>query len=85
MRKARSTRTNRRRHVNSRSTRADLEEAQRLLLLHKLEALDLSPRQVAAGQGAFNKCAFRLEAERALEEAISLYAALKDQRVREPP
>jgi len=40
-----STRKNRKGHVSSRSTRVDLREAQRLLLLHKLEVLDLSLRQ----------------------------------------
>ena len=56
-----------------------VKEAQRQLLLRKLEVLALSPHRSSEPRDALAACFERLEAELALGEAIEVYAALKDQ------
>ncbi len=56
-----------------------VKEAQRQLLLRKLEVLALSARKRSEPRDALAACFERLEAELALGEAIEVYAALKDQ------
>lgn len=56
-----------------------VKEAQRQLLLRKLEVLALAPRKRSEPQDALAACFDRLEAELALREAIEVYATLKDQ------
>ncbi len=65
--------------MDARCTPVVVNEAQRQLLLRKLDVLALSPRKRSEPQDALAACFDRLEAELALGEAIEMYAALKDQ------